>query len=154
MGRNPTDRAKGGVGRRRLTEDYGVPMGLAIDEANRHDMKLVRGTLDSLVVERPEFTSEQPQGLRLDKGYDDDEVRELRDEFGFMAQIRARGEEPQALQQEAGVRARRWVVERPHAWMNRCRRILVRRDKEPEHYLAFLHVECGLIAFHMAASCG
>jgi putative transposase len=137
-----------------LTEGHGVPIGLAIDRANRHDMKLVRCTLDSLVVERPEPTSEQPQGMCLDKGYDYDAVRELLDEFGFTAHIRARGEEAQALKQEAGFRARRWVVERTHSWMNRCRRILVRWDKKPEHYLAFLHFACALIAFRTAGLFG
>jgi putative transposase len=137
-----------------LTEGHGVPIGLAIDGANRHDMKRVRCTLDSLVVERPEPTSEQPQGRCLDKGYDDDEVRELLDEFGFTAHIRARGEEAQALKQEAGFKARRWVVERTHSWMNRCRRILVRWDKKPEHYLAVLHVACALIAFRTAGLFG
>jgi transposase len=137
-----------------LTEGHGVPIGLAIDGANRHDMKLVRCTLDSLVVERPEPTSEQPQGMCLDKGYDYDAVRELLDEFGFTAHIRARGEEAQALKQEAGFRARRWVVERTHSWMNRCRRILVRWDKKPEHYLAFLHFACALIAFRTAGLFG
>ena len=117
-------------------------------------MKLVRCTLDSLVVERPEPTSEQPQGMCLDKGYDYDAVRELLDEFGFTAHIRARGEEAQALKQEAGFRARRWVVERTHSWMNRCRRILVRWDKKPEHYLAFLHFACALIAFRTAGLFG
>ena len=43
----------------------------------------------------------------LDKGYDYDEVRTLLDEFGFTAHIKARGEEAQALQQEAGCKARR-----------------------------------------------
>jgi putative transposase len=137
-----------------LTEGHGVPIGLAIDGANRHDMKLVRCTLDSRVVERPEPTSEQPQGMCLDKGYAYDEVRELLDEFGFTAHIRARGEEAQALKQEAGFRARRWVVERTHSWMNRCRRILVRWDKKPEHYLAFLHFACALIAFRTAGLFG
>jgi hypothetical protein len=31
--------------------------------------------------------------------------------------------------------------------MNRFRRILVRWEKKPEHYLAFLHFACALIAF-------
>ena len=53
-GPNPTDRAKGGVKRSLLTEGHGVPIGLAVDGANRHDMKLVRSTLESLVVQRPE----------------------------------------------------------------------------------------------------
>ena len=117
-------------------------------------MKLVRSTLDSMVVERPEPTAEQPQGMCLDKGYDYDEVREILEEFGFTAHIRARGEEAQALKQEAGKKARRWVVERTHSWMNRFRRILVRWDKKPEHYLAFLHFACALIAFRAAGLFG
>jgi transposase len=137
-----------------LTEGHGVPLGLAVDGANRHDMKLVRSTRDSLVVERPAPTAKQPQGMCLDKGDDDDEVRELLDELGFTAPIRARGEEAQALRQEAGFKARRWVVERTHSWMNRFRRILVRWDKKPEHYLAFLPFACALIAFRTAGLFG
>jgi hypothetical protein len=37
-----------------------------------------------------------------DKGYDYDEVRDLLEEFGFTAHIRARGEEAKALKQEVG----------------------------------------------------
>jgi transposase len=61
--------------------------------------------------------------------------------------IRARGEEAQAIKREAGFKARRWVVERTHSWMNRFRRLLIRWDKKPENYLGFLHFACGLIAF-------
>ena len=106
-------------------------MGLAVDGANRHDMKLVRATVDSLPVPRPAPSPEHPQGLCLDKGYDFDEVRRTVDEFGFTAHIRSRGEEAQAIKKEAGFKARRWVVERTHSWMNRFRRILVRWDKSP-----------------------
>ncbi len=90
----------------------------------------------------------------LDKGYDYDEVRAILDEFGFTAHIQARGEEAKALQQEAGKRARRWVVERSHSWMNRFRRILVRWDKKAENYLALLHFACALIAFRAAGLFG
>jgi transposase len=62
----------------------------------------------------------------LDKAYDDDDIRDLVAEFGFTAHIRARGEEAKALKQEAGFKARRWVVERTHSWMNRFRRVLIR----------------------------
>ena len=117
-------------------------------------MTLVRSTLDRIVVERPEPTAEQPQGMCLDKGHDDDEVRQLLDEFGCTAHIRARGEEAQALKQEAGFKARRWVVERTHSWMNRFRRMLVRWDKKPAHSLAFLHFACALIAFRAAGLFG
>jgi len=153
-GHNPTDRGKQGVKRSLLTEGHGVPVGLTVDGANRHDMKLVRATLESIVVTRPEPSASQPQGMCLDKGYDYAEVRALLDEFGFTAHIRSRGEESRELAREAGKRARRWVVERSHSWMNRFRRILVRWEKKPEHYLAFLHFACALIAFRAAALFG
>jgi transposase len=153
-GPNPTDRAKSGVKRSVLSEGQGVPVGLAVAGANRHDMKLVRNTIESLVVERPEPSPEQPQGMCLDKAYDFQEVRDILAEFGFTAHIRSRGEEAQELAQEAGKRARRWVVERTHSWMNRFRRILIRWEKKPENYIAFLHFACALIAFRAAGLFG
>lgn len=153
-GPNPTDRAKAGVKRSLLTEGHGVPLGLEIAGANRNDMKLVRATLESIVIARPEPTDKQPQGMCLDKGYDFAEVRAILLEFGFTAHIRSRGEEAKARAREAGQRARRWVVERSHSWMNRFRRILVRWEKKPAHYLAFLHFACALIAFRAAGLFG
>ena len=153
-GANPTDRGKRGVKRSLLTEAAGIPVALAVDGANRHDMKLVRPTLDTVVIARPEPTLEQPQGMCLDKGYDFDEVRRTLEEFGFTAHIRSRGEEAKALKREAGFRARRWVVERTHGWLNRFRRILVRWDKSPENYIAFLHFACALITFRAAGLLG
>jgi putative transposase len=137
-----------------LTEGHGVPIGLAVAGANRNDMKLVRETIESIVVERPELTDEQPQGMCLDKGYDYQEVRDTLAEFGFTAHIRSRGEEAKAIKQEAGFRARRWVVERTHSWMNRFRRILIRWEKKPENYIAFLHFACALIAFRASGLLG
>lgn len=137
-----------------LTEGHGVPIGLAAEGANRHDMKLVRETIEHIVVDRPEPTEEQPQGMCLDKGYDYQEVRDTLQEFGFTAHIRSRGEEAQALKKEAGQRARRWVVERTHSWLNRFRRILVRWEKKAENYVAFLHFACALVAFRAAGLFG
>jgi len=131
-----------------------VPIGLAVAGANRHDMKLVRPTLDSIVAERPQPTPEAPQGMCLDKGYDYDEVRDTLAEFGFTAHIRSRGEEAAEVAREAGRRARRWVVERAHSWLNRFRRLLVRWEKKPDHYLAFLHFACALIAFRASGLFG
>jgi transposase len=86
-------------------------------------MKLVRATIESIVVERPEPAEDAPQGMCMDKGYDFDEVRQILHEFGFTAHIRSRGEEAKELAREAGKKARRWVVERSHSWLNRFRRI-------------------------------
>jgi putative transposase len=131
-----------------------VPLGLAVAGANRNDMKLTRETIASIPVPRPEPTAEQEQGMCLDKGYDYDEVRELLAEFGFTARIRARGEEAKALKRKAGVKARRWVVERTHSWMNRFRGILIRWSKKPENYVAMLHFALAIITYRCAGLSG
>lgn len=51
-----------------LTEGHGVPIGMAIEGAPRHDRKLVRATIQSIIVERPKPTEEHPQRMCLDKG--------------------------------------------------------------------------------------
>jgi putative transposase len=117
-------------------------------------MKLVRETIENIVVDRPKPTEEQPQGMCMDKGYDYQEVCDTLQEFGFTAHIRSRGEEAKALKKEAGERARRWVVERTHSWMNRFRRILTRWEKKTENYAALLHFACALIAFRAAGLFG
>jgi len=125
-----------------------VPVGLAVDGANRNDFKMMQETLESIPVKRPKPTRKKPQGLCLDKGYDYDEVRDLAKEFWYTAHIRTRGEEAQALKREAGFKARRWVVERTHSWMNRFRRILTRWEKKIENYLGLLHLVCAVITYH------
>jgi putative transposase len=154
VGKNPTDRGKIGAKRSLLTEGGGVPISLAVEGANRNDFKMVRETIESIPVKRPAPTPAMPQGMCLDKGYDYDEVRDLLAEFGFTAHIRARGEEAKALQQDAGFRARRWVVERTHSWMNRFRRVLIRWDTKVCNYLGFLHLACAYITYKQSGLLG
>jgi len=119
-----------------------------------NDFKLLRATLESIVLDRPDATAEAAQGLCLDKGYDYPEVRELVGELGFTAHIRSRGEEKRELEREAGFRARRWVVERTHAWLNRFRGLLIRWCKKPDNHRALLQLACGLIAWRLATAEG
>ena len=146
-GKNPTDRAKKGVKRSLLVEAEGIPVGLAVDGANRPDSKLVEETLDSIPVERPEPTAEKPQGLCLDKAYVGDEVADLAEEFHFTLHIPAKGKEAQKVKRQARAKARRWVVERTHSWMNRFRGILIRWSKKPANYIAMLHLAFAFIIY-------
>lgn len=132
-----------------MVEAEGIPVGLAVAGANRHDMKLTEETLASIpdAADRPDPSTEQPQGLCLDKGYDYDEVREIVEEFGFTAHLKARGEEAQEIKKKAGYKARRWVVERTHSWMNRYRGILIRWSKKAENYIALLHMAFAFIIY-------
>ena len=135
-----------------MTEACGIPVGLEIEGANRHDMKLVTDTLLSVpqVIEDKRMahlrSGQCDQGLCMDAGYDYDEVREVAWEFGYTSHIRRRGEEVKA--RKAGQRARRWVVERTHSWLNRYRRLLVRWEKKAQNYLAMLHLACALMTWN------
>ena len=117
-------------------------------------MKLTEGTLQSVVIERPKPTAEHPQNLCLDKGYDYEAVRELLGLYGYTAHIRTRGEEKVAKTDIPGYRARRWVVERTHSWMNRFRRLLIRWEKRADNYLAMIHFACAYITFRAAKVIG
>jgi len=149
-GPNPTDRAKSGTKRCVLTEGEGVPLAVVVDGANRNDMKMTAATLDAIVVDRPEPTRDLPQHLALDKGFDYQEVRDAVAARHYIAHIRARGEEVAAKREMPGYRARRWVVERTHSWMNRFRRLLIRWEKKVENYLAMLELACAFISFRAA----
>ncbi len=60
--------------------------------------------------------------------------------------IKGRGEERNAIKLP-GYRARRWVCERTHSWMNRFRRVLIRWEKKLGNFLAFLHLACASIVW-------
>jgi putative transposase len=149
-GAKPTDRAKRGRNVRFSARARGVPIGLAHDGANRHDSRLLAATLDSVPIERPAPTPEQPQGLCLDRGYDYDSVRQLVAERMFTPHIHTRGEEIKLKLRTPGWRARRWVVEACHSWLNRNRALLIRWSKKDDNHLALLQLACGLIAFKKA----
>ena len=128
----------------------GIPVGLAVDGANRPDLKLVGATLQSLPVERPAPGAAEKQNLCLAKGYADDEVRERAAAFAFTAQIptkKQRGQPAVDVKRKARQKARRWVVERTPRWMNRFRGILIRWSKKPENYIAMLHCALALITY-------
>ena len=65
IGRNPTDRGKAGSKKSILVDGGGGPLSAVVAGANVHDTKLLRMTLESIVVRRLEGA----QNLCLDKGY-------------------------------------------------------------------------------------
>ena len=154
-GPNPTDRSKSGTKRSLLVEGQGIPIGITIDGANRHDMKMTRATLQSIVIHRPLPSSslKLKQHICLDKGYDYPEVYELLEEYGYSMHICKRGEDynngnkKKRRRMIPKYRARRWVVERTHSWMNRFRRLLIRWEKKENNYIAILHFACAWITY-------
>jgi transposase len=41
--------------------------------------------------------------------------------------------------------ARRWVLERTIAWLQKCRALLIRYDKKPINYLGLIQLASGLL---------
>jgi len=146
-GKNPTDRAKQGVKRSLLVDGDGLPIGLAVEGANKPDGKMVEETLASIPIERPTPNSDEPQHLCLDKAYVGDEVAELAAEFWFTLHIPTKGKAAKKAKHKARAKARRWVVERTHSWMNRFRGILIRWNKKTENYVALLHLALAFIIY-------
>ena len=97
--------------------------------ANVHDTKLLAQTLNALVVEHPLPTPYAPQYFCLDKGYDNPTGHAAVTEHNYVPHIRRIGTEKVAPDGEKPYPARRWVVERTHAWNERARRLIAHHDR-------------------------
>ena len=128
-----------------MTDENGIPIAVVIDGANRHDMKLLETTLEAQRIVPDECPSDEQRHLCLDKGYDYAAIREIVKAWGYVGQIPPRNESERMIDDILNYRARRWVVERTHSWMNRFRRLLIRWEKRPENYLGMLHLACACI---------
>ncbi len=111
--------------------------------ANVNDFKLLRSTIESVVVRRPECE----QHLCLDKGYDNPVGREETVAHGYIPHIRRIGEEKLDETGRKALPARRWVVERTFAWFSKCRALLVRYEKKARNYLGLIQLACMLLWF-------
>lgn len=145
IGPNPTDRAKKGIKKSVAVERNGGPTSVVIAGANVPDMKLLETTLHAIVVERPDPDTYE-QNLCLDKGYDYHSCRQAAESAGYIHHIRRRGEETiDPLDPRQRRPARRWVVERTIAWLQKCRGILIRYDKKDINYLGTVQLACALL---------
>ena len=131
-----------------LTEGGGGPLAVVVAGANVPDCKLLAATIDAVVVERPLAGEGVEENLCLDKGFDNPTGREAARSGGHVPHIRRIGEDAAAAKAAAGVKGhkpRRWVVERTIAWLNKCRAILVRYDKQARNYLGLVQLACALL---------
>lgn len=128
-----------------IVEVDGGPLGVVVAGANVHDTKLLEKTIEAIVVERPEPTAKSPQHLCLDKGYDNPTGHAAAEAAHYTPHIRRIGEEKLDKTGRKRRKARRWVVERTHAWLSKCRGILVRYAKKSSNYLGIIQLACGLL---------
>jgi IS5 family transposase len=120
---------------------------LVITGANRHDMTPLAALLDGTVVAPAPIA---PPHLALDRGYDDDECRQVAAARGLTPHI-----PPQASAQRPlpppgppdRPPPRRWVVAVAHRWVHRFRRLLTRTEQRASHSRGFSHLAAVLIVY-------
>ena len=136
------------------TDAAGVPLGLLTTSANVAEVRLAEATLATIRVPRPRGRPRtRPAQLVADRGYDSRPLRRRLRARGVRPCIPprrrpaswrpARGRPPSPFAAEY---ARRWPVERTFAWLGHQRRLLVRHERLPEVFHAFLALACALVA--------
>jgi putative transposase len=131
-----------------LVDGTGVPLSLIVSGANRHDVKLLAETLDSIVIRRPKPTRRRRQNLCADKGYSGKPAAAIIRGRGYIPHVKQIGQETKPIRGRRQP-ARRWKVERTHSWLNRFRKLLVRYEKKADNFLGLLHCACALICWRM-----
>jgi putative transposase len=119
--------------------------------ANRHDSTLLEPTLAAVVVERP-APQRTKQHLCADAGYKGEPCRRAAEAHHYIPHIKQRREEAQEIKSHPGAKARRWVVERTHSWLNRWRKLLVSFEKTEASYRGLLSLAAALICWRQTIS--
>ena len=88
----------------------------------------------------------EEEHLCADAAYAGDAPRKKMIAAGYTPHVRARGEEKLAKVTTPGFKARRWVVEACHSWLNRFRKLTIRYEKLDATHLALLHLAAAIIA--------
>jgi transposase len=143
-GKNPTDRGKRGSKRHLVTDRQGIPLAQVLTAANVNEGTVAEQVIDAVPPVRGKVgrPRRRPDKLHGDKGYDAKRVREALRARGIIPRIARRG-----IESSTKLGRHRWVGERSFAWLGQMRRLLIRYERRPEIYEAFLTLGCALIAF-------
>ena len=135
-GPNPCDRAKSGWKWSVACEAHGIPIGWAIDGANRNDVAMLEPTLDALT--HTGFLGEVGT-LHLDRGYDSGAVRRqliARDLTDF--EIQLRGTKVPGVTKQPLNLGLRWIVEATNSWWSNYGQLRRNTDRKSCHRHAAL----------------
>lgn len=146
-GPNPTDRSKPGIKDHILVDGRGVPLSILVTAANVNDSPMLGELINHCAVVRPRPLSRQPQHLCLDAAYDNAPAHRVVMVECYEGHIAPRGGRDESLPRHASGQARRWVVERTHAWHDRFRRLVVNWEKTIGSRTAFLWLASALVAY-------
>ncbi len=146
-GPNPTDRGKSGYKDHVLVEGRGVPVSMVTTAANVNDGPMLGPLLHHTPIVRPQPTMRHPQHLCLDAAFDNAPARRVVLEEKYIGHIAPKGGRSDDPVPQQGAQARRWKVERTHAWHDQFRRLVVNWEKTLSSHYAFLCLANALIAY-------
>jgi transposase len=130
-GKNPTDRAKLGWKWSVAVERHGIPVGWAIDGANRNDVRLVEPTLEDV---RANGLLEDIDTLHLDRGYDYPVVRDRLARLGLDDLAIQKRKKPGTHQPKRPMTlGLRWVVEGSNSWLSNYGQLRRNTDRRSRH---------------------
>jgi hypothetical protein len=142
-GRNPTDRGKQGWKWSIAADRDGIPIGWATAGANRHDMILLRPTLDAVAARGLIEDIETPH---LDRGYDNNPARMAVADAGIDDLVCARKRKPgTATKPRPAPLGMRWPVERTNSWLSNYGQLRRNTDRRIIHRLAQFALAIALI---------
>jgi transposase len=105
--------------------------------------------LTALPIVRPHPDPAHPHHLCLDAAFDNAPARDVVWEEGYTGHIAPKGGRAPEGVVHPGGQARRWKVERTHAWHDRFRRLVVNWEQTPASRYAFMCLANALIAYRM-----
>ena len=148
----PAKRGKG-VGRTKVgkgtkvmavVEGNGLPIGLYVASAQPHELTLAQATLGTIQEPLPRSHPRTcPKEVVADRAYDSEAFRRYLRRRGIQPtipsyQCRARKRPKRGRPLQVGPSyGSRWKVERCFAWMDNCRRLVVRYERKLHCYHAF-----------------
>ena len=130
-----------------VADGEGLPIGLMLASANRHEVRLAAAALQTVRVPRRRGRPKQrPKELVADKAYDSQHLRRWLRSLKIKPTIppyqrhkRKRPKRGRPLRVGPGL-GERWKIERTFAWLGSFRRLLVRHERYPSNFRAFFSV--------------
>jgi transposase len=134
-GPNPTDRGKFGWKWSVASDRHGIPIGWAIDGANRNDVRLLEPTIDAIEATGLLVDVET---LHLDRDYDYPVVRDRLTALGLTdLSIQRRGTKEPGKTQPVRL-GLRWIVEATNSWWSNYGQLRRNTDRRSRHRHAAL----------------
>lgn len=134
-GKSPVDRGKLGWKWSVGVDRHGIPLGWAIDGANRNDVRLLEPTLDAM---NTGGWTDEIETMHLDRGYDYPKIRRQLFDAGLPDHVIQRRRQPGDTRPKTITLGLRWIVEATNSWLSNYGQLRRNTDRKTCHRHAAL----------------